>query len=139
VAEKGHRTMPHTADLRIEAWPESREECLTEALRGLIGCFAQSRGTPVLRVTELPVMADNHADVLASAVDEIIYLLDADREIPISVQARPVSGGVVLVFALAAADAVEITGAVPKAVSLHGVSCEPDAAGRWSASMTVHV
>ena len=43
------------------------------------------------------------------------------------------------VLALAPAEAAEITGAVPKAVSFHGLRCEPDAAGRWSASMTIDV
>ena len=36
----GHRTVPHTADLRIEAWAVTCEECLAEALRGLVGSFA---------------------------------------------------------------------------------------------------
>ena len=84
-------------------------------------------------------MADGAADLLASAAEEIIYLLDAEGEIPVSVQMRSAAGGVVLVFALAAADAFEITGAVPKAVTLHGLCCEPDATGRWSATMTVDV
>ena len=56
-----------------------------------------------------------------------------------SVQVRPASGGIVVVLALARAELVEITGAVPKAVSFHGLRCEPDATGRWSASMTIDV
>jgi SHS2 domain-containing protein len=131
--------VPHTADLRVEAWAPSRQECLAEALRGLIGSFADVTGTPVRRTTERPVLAASHADVLAAAAEEIIYLLDAEGQIPVNVQVRPVTGGIVLVLALAAAEAVEITGAVPKAVSFHGLRCEPDRAGIWSASMTVDV
>ena len=29
----GHRAVPHTADLAVEAWADSREECLAEAQR----------------------------------------------------------------------------------------------------------
>jgi SHS2 domain-containing protein len=77
--------------------------------------------------------------MLAAAGEEIIYLLDAEGQIPVNLQVRPAAGGVVLVLALAAADTVEITSAVPKAISFHCLRCEPDRAGRWSASMTVDV
>lgn len=139
MADLGHRTVPHTADLRVEAWAPSRQECLAEALRGLIDSFADVTSTPVERTTERPVLAASDADVLAAAAEEIIYLLDAEGQIPVDVQVRPVTGGIVLVLALAAADAVEITGAVPKAVSFHGLRCEPDGADRWSASLVIDV
>lgn len=141
MADRGHRTVPHTADLRIEAWAPSRHECLAEALRGLIGSFADVTGIPGHRTKEreYPVLAASDADVLAAAAEEIIYLLDAEGQIPVEVQVRPMTGGVDLVLALAAADAVEITGSAPKAVSFHGLRCEPERAGGWSASMTVDV
>jgi SHS2 domain-containing protein len=139
VADLGHRTVPHTADRRVEAWAPSRQECLAEALRGLIDSFADVTSTPLERTTERPVLAASDADVLAAAAEEIIYMLDAEGQIPVDVQVRPVTGGIVLVLALAAADAVEITGAVPKAVSFHGLRCEPDGADRWSASLVIDV
>lgn len=139
MAGQGHRTVPHTADLRIESWAASRDECIAEALRGLIASFADLSGVRPARVLERPVTAGDDADLLASAADELIYQLDAEGEIPVSVQTRAAGLGIVLVLALARADTVEITGAVPKAVSFHGLRCEPDTAGRWSASMTVDV
>jgi protein archease len=69
----------------------------------------------------------------------VIYILDVEGEIPVSIQARHAGAGIVVVLALARAECVEIIGAVPKAVSLHGLRCEPDATGRWSASMTIDV
>ena len=39
-AGRGHRTVPHTADLRVEAWAPTREACLAEAVRGLVDRFA---------------------------------------------------------------------------------------------------
>jgi len=33
----------------------------------------------------------------------------------------------------------EITGAAPKAASLHGLRCAPDATCRWSCAITVDV
>lgn len=139
MAAHGHRTVPHTADLRIEAWAQSRDECLAEALRGLITSFADVSDVRPARVQERTVTAASDADLLASAADEIIYVMDAEGEIPVSVQVGPAVGGIILVLALAGADEFEITGAVPKAVSFHGLRCAPDATGRWSASMTIDV
>ena len=36
----GPRTVPHTGVLRIEEWAATREECLAEVVRGLVGSFA---------------------------------------------------------------------------------------------------
>jgi SHS2 domain-containing protein len=137
VAAQGYRTVPHTADLRIEAWAGSRDECVAEALRGLIASFADISDVRPARVLERPITAGSDADLLASAADEVIYILDVEGEIPVSVQVRPAGAGIVAVLALAQAELAEITGAVPKAVSFHGLRCEPDATGRWSASMTI--
>ncbi len=139
MAEQGHRTVPHTADLRVEAWAGSLHDCIAEALRGMIGSFADVRGAEPTRVLEREVVAHSAADLLASAADEVIYLLDADGEIPVSVQVRPSRTGVLLMLALVGIDRVEVTGAVPKAVSFHGLSCQAGKDGRWSASMTVDV
>ena len=51
-------------------------------------------------------------------IDEVIYWLDADGEIPLSVAVRPApDGGVVVFLVLARSADAEITGAVPKAAS----------------------
>ena len=139
MAAQGYRTVPHTADLRIEAWAESRDECVAEALRGLVASFADITGVPPARVLERLITAGTDADLLAAAADEVIYILDVEGEIPVSVQARPADAGIAVVLALARAECAEIIGAVPKAVSFHGLRCEPDATGRWSASMTIDV
>jgi SHS2 domain-containing protein len=139
VAAQGYRTVPHTADLRIEAWAESRDECVAEALRGLIACFADISDVQPARVLERLMPAGTDTDLLASAADEVIYILDVQGEIPVSVQVRPAGAGIVVVLALARAECIEIIGAVPKAVSFHGLRCEPYATDRWSASMTIDV
>lgn len=36
----GHRTVPHTADLRIEAWAPTAELCIAEAVRAMVWGFA---------------------------------------------------------------------------------------------------
>jgi protein archease len=48
-------------------------------------------------------------------------------------------GGVIVSLALIPVAETEITGAIPKAASLHGLRCAPDSAGRWSCAVTVDV
>jgi SHS2 domain-containing protein len=136
----GHRTVPHTADLRIEAWAPTREECLAEVVRGLVDSFAAVAGRQAQGRASRHVTARSDADLLVAVIDEVIYRLDADGEIPVWVQAWPAAdGGITVFFALVPVAAAEITGAVPKAASLHELRCAPDAAGGWSCAVTVDV
>ncbi len=137
---RGHRSVPHTADLRIEAWGPDREDCIAEALRGLVATFADVSGTQPQRAVERHLAAGSDADLLAAAVEEVIYGLDADGEIPAVVEvSRAAGGGIDVILRVVAAAAVEIIGAAPKAASLSGLACAPDPAGRWSCAVTVDV
>lgn len=138
---QGYRTVPHTADLRVEAWADSYGDCIAETLRGLVVSFAEVSGARAVRVLRRRLDAASPADLLAAAADEIIYILDTRGEVPVSVQVQPETGGtgIQLILELASAQDAEFTGAIPKAVSLHELACEPDAAGGWSAAMTVDV
>ena len=139
-AGQRHRTVPHTADLRVEAWAPTREACLAEAVRGLVDSFAVVAAARPQHTAERRFIAASDEDLLVAIVEEVIYRLDADGEIPVAVDVRPApDGGVVLVLPLADLSEVEITGAAPKAASLHELRCAPDTAGRWSCGITIDV
>jgi SHS2 domain-containing protein len=136
----GHTSVPHTADLRIQAWGPSREDCIAEAVRGLVESFADiSEATPQ-RVIECHLEAGSDADLLASAVEEVIYYLDTDGAIPAEVEASAAAGGgICLMLRVVDAASAEITGAAPKAACLSGLTCAPDASGRWLCAVTIDV
>ena len=137
---QGHRAVPHTADLRIEAWAPTREECLAEAARGLVDSFAVVAAARPRRTAERRFIAGADEDLLVAVIDEVIYRLDADGEIPVTVDVRAApDGGVVLSMQLADAGEAEITGAAPKAATLHDLRCAPGPAGRWSCGITIDV
>jgi phage shock protein A len=139
-ARQGHRSVPHTADLRIEAWAPTREECLAEAARGLVDSFAVVAAARPRRTAERRFIAGSDADLLVAIIDEVIYRLDADGEIPVTVAVRPApDGGVVLSMQLAGVGEAEITGAAPKAATLHDLRCAAGPAGPWSCGITVDV
>ncbi len=140
VAGQGHRTVPHTADLRVEAWAPTREGCLAEAVRGLVSSFANVAGAAPHHTAKRHMTAGSAEDLLVAVVDEVIYWLDAEGEIPASVTVGQAGdGGVDLALSLADVTAAEIIGAVPKAASLHDLRCAPDPAGQWSCSVTIDV
>jgi hypothetical protein len=43
---RGHRTVAHTADLRVEAWAPSREQCIAEAVLGTVAAFVDTSSAP---------------------------------------------------------------------------------------------
>lgn len=138
--KQGHRSVPHTADLRIEAWGPTREECVAQALRGLVESFADVSGAGCQRATERHLPAGDDADLVAAAVEEVIYGLDAEGEVPATVEARRAAdGGIDLTLWVVDVATVEITGAAPKAASLSGLRCTRDSPGLWSCAVTVDV
>lgn len=131
--------MPHTADVRIEAWGASRECCLAEAALGLVSSFAAVsavRPTAVERVRFTEDASDD--DLLAALLDEVVYRLEVHGQVPVDVAADAAGGGLDVRLAVAPLADVEITGAAPKGVSWHGLRIGPDAYG-WSCAVTVDV
>lgn len=136
----GHAGVPHTADLRIEAWGPTREDCIAEAVRGLVESFADISEAAPQRVIERHLDAGSDADLLACAVEEVIYYLDTDGAVPAEVEAsRSADGGIYLILRVVDAASAEIIGAAPKAASLSGLTCAPDASGRWVCAVTIDV
>ena len=96
----GHRSVPHTADLRIEAWAPTRDGCIREAVLGTVASFldsssAQPRHTRLRRLT-----ADRDDDLLVAVLDEVIYLLDTEGEAPVDVDLNGADGAVDVNFAM---------------------------------------
>ncbi|MEU8571505.1 archease [Streptomyces pathocidini] len=149
---RGHRTVPHTADIRLEAWAPTRDECIAEAVLGLVASFADVTGVHPERFVTVSVPEGPAEDMLLAVLDEVIYRLEVHGEVPVDVEAdgadaigddigdedADLGDRLDLRFAVAAAEAVEPVGAPPKAVSLHGLTFATDHV-RWACSVTVDV
>lgn len=136
--DRGHRFAPHTADIRIEAWAPTREECLAEAVTGLVASFAEVGGATPDSVVTAKVASDSDTDLLVSVLDEVIYLLDTRGAIPVGAELVPGPAGVGVRFHLTPADRVPLVGPVPKAVTLHEPRLGQTPRG-WSCSVTIDV
>ncbi|GGI91385.1 hypothetical protein GCM10011581_30590 [Saccharopolyspora subtropica] len=133
----GFRFLPHTADIRFEAWGGTREECLAAALRALVAGFAgtPARGPGRARSTEFD---GTDEELLLAVLDEVIYRLDTEGAVPVEISVRPTGTGVALEMTETTVDDVDITGATPKAVSLHELWIGRDERG-WRCTVTIDV
>lgn len=135
--EHGHRCVPHTADVRIEAWAPSREECVAEAVTALVDTFADTTAARPVAEREFHPPAGADEDLLVSVLDEVIFRMDTAGELPVHTEVTD-DGGTVVRWRMAATDDVELIGAVPKAVALHELRFGPDGPG-WSCAVTFDV
>lgn len=136
--EPGHRAVPHTADLRIEAWAPTREECIAQAVLGTVDSFLDTSSAHPARTHRSQLSGHSDEDLLVAVLDEVIYLLDTTGEAPVDVELEPVEGGLDVEFAMADASSLDQVGAVPKAVSLHELSLASGPSG-WRCSVTLDV
>ncbi|MFE6690455.1 archease [Streptomyces sp. NPDC057743] len=137
----GYRSVPHTADLRVEAWGPTREVCLAQAVRGVCASFldlAGAEGETGARRREVRVRADTDEDLLVALLEEVVYWLDAQNEAPVEVELVPVRGGLRALLAMTDIGSLPVTGAAPKAVTLHGLACGGGPDG-WHCSVTLDV
>jgi SHS2 domain-containing protein len=134
----GHQTVPHTADLRIEAWAPSRDECIQQAVLGTVESFLDLSSAHADHTRLRRLVADRDDDLLVAVLAEVIYLLDTVAEAPVDLELREVDGAVDVTFAVADASTLPQVGAVPKAVSLNELRFSPGRHG-WRCLVTLDV
>lgn len=134
----GHRTVPHTADLRIEAWAPTRDGCIRQAVLGTIASFLDTSSARAQRIRRRRLTADRDDDLLVAVLDDVIFLLDTSGEAPVDVHLQDVDGGIDVEFTMVDASALPQVGAVPKAVSLNELRLSDGQHG-WRCSVTLDV
>jgi SHS2 domain-containing protein len=134
----GHRAVPHTADLRVEAWAPTREWCVAEAVLGTVETFLDTSTAHPSSTHACRLSAKDDEDLLVAVLDEVIYLMDTAGQVPVDVELEPVDGGVDVRFAMIDAGMLPQVGAVPKAVSLNELRFGAGPRG-WSCSVTLDV
>ncbi len=130
--------MPHTADLRIEAWAPTRNGCIRQAVLGTVASFLDTSSARPNQTLVRRLSAAREDDLLVAVLDEVIYLLDTAGQAPVDVEVNGTDGGVDVTFAMADAGMLPQVGAVPKAVSLHELRLSGGGSG-WRCAVTLDV
>ncbi|WP_155059163.1 archease [Streptomyces blattellae] len=134
----GHRLVPHTADVRVEAWGESRERCLVEAVTGMVEGFADVSGTRPTGVARLRLAEGTPEDLLTTLLDEVVFRLEVHGQVPVDVEAEAFDEGLDVRMAVADLGVVEVVGAAPKGIAWENLRIEPGPYG-WSCAVTIDV
>ncbi len=134
----GHRSVPHTGDVRIEAWAPSREQCVGEAVTALADSVAEVAGVESAVTVRFRVGPGSDEDMLVAALNEVIYLMDTADQVPVRAEVSAADGCLDVALLTAGTDRVTLVGAVPQGVSLYDLRFERGGAG-WSCGVTLDV
>jgi SHS2 domain-containing protein len=137
-SDHGHRLMPHTADVIVEAWAPSRAGCLEELLRGVVETFADTGGARATREIPIDVDAASGEEAVVAVIEEVCLLLDAEGLVVVDAAVSDAGARVRGTLFVAPVDVVVPTGAAPKGVSRSDLRLEFDGT-RWAARAIVDV
>jgi len=134
----GHRTAPHTADVIIEAWAPTRERCLVEAVAALTeGCADTSHAVPTGKHA-FRLAAGSDAQALVALLEEVLYVLDAHGQVPVTTRLTVDESGLSGWFDVVDVSAVPTIGSAPKGIALSELAFD-DVDGGWRCTVTVDV
>ncbi len=77
----GHRSVPHTADLRIEVWSPSRVGCIGEAVLGTVESFLDTSLARSQRIRQCRLTGDRDDDLLLAVLEEVPCISDRHLEL----------------------------------------------------------
>lgn len=135
----GHRILPHTADLALEAWAPTRQECIAQAVAALVESFADVTSAVPRESVALALDEASDEDLLVAVLNEVIYQMEVYGRVPVDVSIDGEGQGRTDVrFAAVPVEDVDFVGAIPKAVSLHELQFAHSGGG-WRCHVTVDV
>ncbi|MEO3873323.1 archease [Nonomuraea sp. B12E4] len=122
---RGHRAVLRAADVVGEAWADSREECLAEAVQALVECCVRVGDAVPDACVMFSLAEESDEALLVAVLDEVIDQIEANGRVTVdvSVDERTVAtrGQVEVRLATVPVEAVERVGTAPAAVVVHGV------------------
>ncbi len=140
TAAPGFELRDHTADTAFAAWGPTRASCFAQAVRALVASFAEFDGDGTLREHPVELQPATDEDLLVDLLSEVLYLLDARRELPVGGALRDRrDGGIAGTLDVVPLGGVRQVGAVPKAITYHGLEVERGADGGWRCQVTIDV
>ncbi|MFN2581925.1 MAG: archease [Candidatus Dormibacteria bacterium] len=136
----GHRLAGHTADVIVEAWGATREECIEHAVLGLIESFVElSDPVSATHTHDVELTPVDESELLIAALDEVIYVVDTTGDVAVRASVHDRPGRKVRVrYDTVPLEAVRVIGPAPKAVTRHALHFGPDDHG-WRCSVVIDI
>jgi SHS2 domain-containing protein len=111
---------------------------LAQAVNGVVDSFIDLTGATGAGRRDLVLKAKDEEELLVALLEEVVYWLDTAGEVPVGVELAALPGGLQVSFQMADVGSLPLTGATPKAVTLHGLAFDRGPEG-WSCSVTLDV
>ncbi|HOC46838.1 MAG: archease [Syntrophorhabdaceae bacterium] len=86
------RVLDHDADIRIEVYGASRNELFENAAKGIFSLLTDPAS--VRPVTEKKVVANGNGELLVNFLNELLFVWDVERFIPVEIAVDFVPDGV---------------------------------------------
>lgn len=136
---KGYAILPHTGDVRFEAWAPTAEACYEEAVAAFVAIFADVASASAGQPRPFHVGPGSPELLLLLLLDEVLLAVDVEGLIPRAVRVEHLDRGVLDgVFTLVPVSEVNVVGSVAKGVSYEGLRFGAQD-GRWMCQATVDV
>jgi SHS2 domain-containing protein len=139
---RGHRTLPHTADVRLAAWGPDRAVCFEEAVAALLElCVETDPTAPARRGEPIELGADEPDRQLVHLLDHVLFVLDTVvDEVPVGAAVEVTHDGAVrATLVLVSRERVQLVGSVPKAIARSGLAVAVDDEGSVRCQLLVDV
>ncbi|MDH3227815.1 MAG: archease [Thermoleophilia bacterium] len=118
ASERGHRALPHTADVILEAWGPNLPTCFEEAVAALVELCVDAVHARIVERRLVRIPAAPASELLLNLLDEVIFALDIGTNVAVSAEiAARDDGALDMRLQLAARGSVAPTGPAPKGVS----------------------
>lgn len=131
--------LPHTADLRIEAWAPTAAGCYEEAVSALVSAFAEpGPETSSFSRWRFELGPGTPDELLVLLLEEVMVALEVGGVVPTGSEVEVRTDRLVGSFTAVPASDVEGVGPVPKGVSYHQLSFARTPHG-WRGRATVDV
>lgn len=134
----GHRQRPHTADLIIEAFGQTRNECIEQAVLALVESFIDLRDVVATGTSSVDLPRADDVESLISILEEAIFIVDARGLIPTAASVRDQPDGLHVVFEVVPLGQVRSIGPAPKGIARHAIVLAKDG-DEWSCQVVVDV
>ena len=134
----GHRQRPHTADLIIEAFGQTRNECIEQAVLALVESFIDLRDVLATGTSNADLPRADDVESLISVLEEAIYFVDARGLVPTAASVRDQPDGLHVVFEVVPLARVRSIGPAPKGIARHAIFIAEDG-GEWACRVVVDV
>lgn len=136
---RGHATAPHTADVRIEAWAPSAEECYEEVVAAFVEISADVSGASAGAPRPFQVGPGSPQDLVVLLLEEVLFLLDVAGCVPCATRVERLHGGeLVGSFTIVPIDTIPLVGPGAKGISYEDLWFGRDG-DQWRCRATVDV